>query len=143
MKRHLYRLAIGSIGLGLWTFPAVAHHSVTAIYDSTRLIEMTGVLTKVQWENPHTWVYVDVTDPSGKVTTWEFEGASPNNVRRNGTSRQDLLGNIGKKVTVRAIPAKNGSTRGSAESMTVSDGRELILGVKSFTGDSAGSRNNN
>lgn len=143
MRRHLYRVAIGTIGVALWTLPAVAHHSVTAIYDSTKVIDTTGVLTKVQWENPHLWVYVDVTDASGKVTTWEFEGASPNNVRRNGTSRQDLLANIGKKVTVRAIPAKNGSPRGSAEAMTVSDGRELILGLKSFTGDSATPRNDN
>jgi hypothetical protein len=133
MKRYLYRVAIGSLGVGLWTLPVVAHHSIGAIYDTSKSIDITGVLTKVQWENPHMWVYLDVTDASGKVTTWEFEGASPNNVSRNGTSRKELLSNIGKSVTVRAIPARNGAPRGSAESITVGNGTALIIGTNNET----------
>lgn len=130
MTRQLYRLAMSVLGAGLCVLPAAAHHSRTAIFDDNKVIEQSGILTRVEWENPHMWIYVDVKDGSGKVTTWEFEGASPNNVRRNGTTRQDLLGNIGKMVTVRANPARNGAPKGAAELLAVADGRTLIIGPK-------------
>jgi hypothetical protein len=130
MQRQLCRVAIAALGVGLWVLPAAAHHSRTAIFDDSKVIDQSGVLKRVEWENPHMWIYVDVKDGSGKVTTWEFEGASPNNVQRNGTSRQDLLANIGKMVTVRANPARNGEPKGAAELLAVADGRTLIVGPK-------------
>lgn len=129
MHRYVPRTAIGAIILGLWAPSAMAHHSIEGIYDASKTISATGVLTKIQWQNPHMWFYIDVTDATGKVTTWEFEGASPNNVSRNGTTRQDFIGNIGKIVTVKAIPARNGSPRGSAAFITFADGRERAVGA--------------
>lgn len=129
MKRYVYHAAIAAVAFGLWAAPAVAHHSIEGIYDAAKTISATGVLKKIQWQNPHMWFYIDVTDDSGKVTTWEFEGASPNNVSRNGTTRQDFIDNIGKTVTVKAIPARNGSPRGSAAFISFADGRERAVGA--------------
>jgi len=83
--------------------PIFAHHGFQAEYDGSKVIYITGTRTKLEWENPHAYFWVDAKDPSGKVTTWTFEGASPIAVKRTGTVRADFTANIGKSVTVRAI----------------------------------------
>ena len=86
----------------------------------------TGVVQKVEWQNPHMRVYVDVTDASGKVTTWNMEMTSPNTVRRQGWGPNDLL--QGEKVTFTTFGGKVIETRGSLVSIkNVSDGRELFV----------------
>ena len=119
---------LATVGLCLMAAPLFAHHSFQAEFDAKKLIYVTGTLTKFEWENPHLYFYLDSKDADGKVTSWTIEGASPNVVARTGTHRQDLIDNIGKTVTVRACPAKNGKPRASAETMKVADGRELVVG---------------
>lgn len=135
MKHTMHRGITGFVGLLLLAIPALAHHSVLATYDTNKVVYISGVLAKVEWTNPHMFVYVDVKDNDGKVTRWAFEGASPNLVERTGTHRTDFVSNTGKMVTVRACPAKDGSPRGSAETIKMPDGRELPFGGKRFTGD--------
>jgi hypothetical protein len=114
--------------------PVAAHHGFQAEYDGSKIIYITGTLTKVDWANPHIYVYVDAKDDQGKVTSWMFEGSATTLVERNGTHRSDLVSNIGKTVTIRATPGRNVATRGAAETVKVADGRELIVGGRRYTG---------
>jgi len=114
--------------------PVFAHHGFQAEYDGSKIIFITGTLTKVDWANPHIYVHVDAKDDQGNVTSWMFEGSATTLVERNGTHRSDLVSNIGKTVTVRATPGRNGITRGAAETIKVEGGRELIVGGKRYTG---------
>jgi hypothetical protein len=124
-------MLLGVIALAL---PLSAHHGFQAEYDGSKIIFITGTLTKVDWANPHIYVHVDAKDDQGNVTSWMFEGSATTLVERNGTHRSDLVSNIGKTVTVRATPGRNGITRGAAETIKVEGGRELIVGGKRYTG---------
>src|SRR5690242_11883136 len=94
--------------------PLLAHHSFAAEWDSQKCREFTGVLTKIDWQNPHPYFFVDVKDGSGKVENWSFQAYSPVTLRRNGTDRQVFLDNIGKEVWVRGCLAKNGKSNAAA-----------------------------
>ena len=125
---------IGFFVLVTIALPVSAHHGFQAEYDGSKIIYVTGTLTKVDWANPHIYVYVDAKDDEGKVTSWMFEGSATTLVERNGTHRSDLVSNIGKTVTVRATPGRNVATRGAAETVKGADGRELIVGGRRYTG---------
>ena len=90
--------------------PVLAHHSVATMFDRNRPVTITGVVTKVDWLNPHIWVYVDETDDQGQVTHWELEGAQPNGLSRRGWRRNSLR--PGDRVVIDADNvAKLGSVR--------------------------------
>ena len=94
--------------------PLDAHHGFEIEYDGSKHISVTGVLTKVDWENPHIYFNVDSKGPDGKVTSWRFEGSSVAIVERTGTRRRDLVDNVGQTITVSGCPGKGGnSTVGS------------------------------
>ena len=98
----------------LSTAAVAAHHSFAAEWDSKNCREFTGTLTKLDWQNPHPYFFVDVKDASGKVRTWSFQAYSPVTLRRNGTDRQVFMDNIGKEVWVRGCLAKNGTPNAAA-----------------------------
>ena len=91
-----------------------AHHSFAAEWDAKNCREFTGTLTKLDWQNPHPYFFVDVKTTSGKVETWSFQAYSPVTLRRNGTDRQVFLDNIGKEVWIRGCLAKNGTPLAAA-----------------------------
>jgi uncharacterized protein DUF6152 len=122
--------------------PVFAHHGFQAEYDGSKVLYITGTLAKFEWENPHAYFWVDAKDNSGKVTTWVFEGASPIAVKRTGTVRADFTANIGKTVTVRGTPGRDGSNKGAAETIKLPDGREVVVGGKRFFGDNKGGGEN-
>jgi hypothetical protein len=128
--------------LGANVLPVFAHHGFQAVYDGSKVLYITGTLTKFEWENPHAYFWVDAKDESGKVTTWVFEGASPIAVKRTGTVRADFIANVGKSVTVRGIPGRDGTTKGAAETIKLSDGREVVVGGKRFSGEGKGGDEN-
>ena len=102
--------------VALFTFfyvvvPTFAHHGFDTEYDQSKKLELTGVVTKVSWLNPHMRIYVDVTNKDGSVTNWNLELTSPNNVRRQGWGKNDLL--PGDKVTFEANPGKLVESRGA------------------------------
>lgn len=135
MDRALSLALFAIFGFAAIAFPVFAHHGFQAEFDGQKLVYATGTLTRFEWENPHIYIYVDAKDENGKVTSWQFEGDSPNVVKRAGTSRQDLLANVGKTITVRACPAKDGTPRGAAETIKAPDGHEWAIGGRRYVGD--------
>jgi hypothetical protein len=110
-------------GLFLLAAPSFAHHSFAAEWDGTNCRDFTGVLTKLDWQNPHPYFYVDIKDAAGKVENWSFQAYSPVTLRRNGTDRQVFLDNIGKEVWVRGCLARNGKLNAAAAgTLKFSDG---------------------
>ena len=112
-------------GLGLLV-PALAHHSFQAEYDASKPVTLNGVVTKVEWTNPHARFYIDVKDDSGTVTNWNLELASPNALRRLGWTRDFLQ--VGSVVTVFGARAKDSSNLANARSITRADGRKMVAG---------------
>ena len=110
-------------GLFLLAAPSFAHHSFAAEWDGTNCRDFTGVLTKLDWQNPHPYFYVDIKDAAGKVENWSFQAYSPVTLRRNGTDRQVFLDNIGKEVRIRGCLARNGKLNAAAAgTLKFSDG---------------------
>ena len=125
MRTKLGMLAAG-LGVFCLTAPVAAHHGFDTEYDANKKFTFTGVVQKVEWQNPHMRVYVDVTDDKGKVTTWNMEMTSPNTVRRQGWGPKDLV--AGEKVTFTTYGGKVVETRGSLVTIKkLSDGRELFV----------------
>jgi hypothetical protein len=110
-------------GLLLWTTPTSAHHSFAAEFDSTKCVDFTGTLTKLDWQSPHPYFFLDVKTAAGKVENWSFQTYAPITLRRNGTDRQLFVDHIGKEVWVRGCLAKNGKEHyAAAGTMKFSDG---------------------
>jgi hypothetical protein len=124
-------ILLAVIGLLLTGVPSIAHHSFYAEFDADKPIKVTGAVTKLEWENPHAWFYVDVRDESGKTVNWGFELGSPNLLMRAGWARNTLK--IGDVVTVDASRAKSGANIANAKSVVLNRN-----GQKLFTGSSQG-----
>ena len=116
-----------ALGVCFAPVPALAHHSFAVEYDQEKPVEGTGVLSKVEWTNPHMRIYVDCTDDKGVVTTWNLELGSPNSVLRRGWKPADLK--PGQKVSFKGYGGRKVLTRAAADVLTLADGR-------SFTGAS-------
>jgi hypothetical protein len=118
--------ACGLVALGLFlaAVPAVAHHSFAAEYDSKKLITLKGIVTKVDWMNPHVYFYLDVKDEAGNITNWGLEMGPPNGLQRSGWTRNTMK--IGDEVIVAGTLAKDGSNQANARSVTMaSTGKKL------------------
>ena len=103
--------------------PASAHHSFSAEFDASKCRDVTGTLTKVNYENPHSYIFVDVKDASGKVAEATFQLSSTTNLKRGGADRPTMMKSVGKTVTVRGCPSKNGEpNRYAAPWIKLADG---------------------
>jgi len=121
MKRYVVALIIG-LGTAM-AVPALAHHSFAIEYDAEKPIEGTGVISKVEWTNPHMRVYVDVTEPDGSVTTWNLEMGSPNSIIRRGWKPSDLK--AGTKISFKGYAGRQIRTRAAINVITLPDGRSF------------------
>jgi len=104
--------------------PVVAHHSIAAEYDQDKPVKVTGVVTKIEWTNPHIWFFVDVKDETGTVTNWAFSGGPPGVLDRRGISKHVLK--PGDVVVVEGFRARDGSNNASGGSVTFPDGRKVF-----------------
>jgi len=124
-----YRFLVVLAGFGLLlmsSLPAMAHHSFAAEYDSNTVITLTGVVTRVEWTNPHMYIHLDVKDADGKVTNWSLEGYPPNTLKRTGFSKDSLK--EGDTITITAYKAKDGSNMGAGREVTFPDGSKKFAG---------------
>ena len=122
------RLAVLLAGLGLLvsSVAVAAHHSIAGEYDVNKTVTLKGVVTKIEWTNPHARIYVDVAQPNGTVTNWNLELAAVSALVRNGWSRTALK--IGDTVTVEGIQARSGASIANARNVTLPDGRKVFSG---------------
>ena len=104
--------------------PADAHHSAAAQFDMSKTVTIVGTVTRMLWSNPHAWLYVDVKDADGKIVTWACENSSLNSLFRAGWKKTDLP--AGVVVTVKGIPARDGTPTMNVDSITLPDGRKLF-----------------
>ena len=122
MKTRLVAFA-AAVALLAAAVPVSAHHSFAAEFDSTKPVNLKGIVTKVEWMNPHTYFYIDVKDEAtGKVSNWALEMGSPNGLVRQGWTRNTLK--VGTVVNVVGTRAKDGSTKANARNVLV-DGKKL------------------
>ena len=125
MTRAARRIIILASLVAGATSLAVAHHSYSA-FDMTGEKTVTGTIKKFDYTNPHSWIYMDVKGPDGKVTTWMVEGGSPNALLRLGFTRDSLP--AGTEIMVEGFQSKDGSNRAVGTKLTFADGKKLFMG---------------
>ena len=124
-----FTIAVFGLGLAVSVMPGLAHHSVPAQYDVDRDISIRGVVTRIEWTNPHTWFYIDVRDQTGKVTNWGLEMGSPNGLMRAGWTRNSMK--VGDVVTVESSRAKDGSNHANAKVVILKNSGKRLFAASS------------
>jgi hypothetical protein len=120
------RLMMGAGLVVALAHTASAHHSFAAEFDASKAVTLTGSVTKIEWMNPHIWVYLDVKDDRGTLEPWQCEGGPPNTLTRNGWSKDSLK--VGDQVTIDGALAKDGSKTCNARTVKLPDGRSVLAG---------------
>jgi hypothetical protein len=124
-------------GLIFIALPVLAHHSFASEYESKE-ITLAGVITKVEWTNPHMYSYLDVKDASGTVANWAVEGYPPNTLKRTGFTRDDLK--VGDTVTITAYKAKDSANRVAGREVTFPSGTKKFAGPAAASGPPTGAQ---
>ena len=106
--------------------PMLAHHSFAAEFDDNKKITLKGKVAKVEWQNPHIWVYIDAKDEKGTSTRWQCEGGPPNSLTRAGWTRDSLK--EGDDVTIEGFRAKDGTNTCNSRSVTLPNGKKVFAG---------------
>ena len=114
-------------GLATAAVPAFAHHSLFAVFDEGQTVTLKGVVSKVEWVNPHVYLYLDVADAAGKLTTWSVETFPPSTLRRAGLTREKL--GLGQNITLVGYKARNGKDLAFLRTITFADGREVLIAL--------------
>lgn len=126
------RLAVLIAGIALLAvvIPVQAHHPFNTEFDANKTVTLKGTVSKVEWANPHSTLYMDVREENGQTANWAFELGSPKKLKDFGWKKTTLK--MGDQITVNAWRARDGSTKGSANMITLSDGSKLVGGSSFF-----------
>ncbi|PWU10646.1 MAG: hypothetical protein C5B51_03950 [Terriglobia bacterium] len=127
MKLSAVGLLVASAFLAV--VPAIAHHSFAAEYDSKKPVTLKGIVTKVDWMNPHVYFYLDVKDEDGKITNWGLEMGPPGLLQRAGWTRNSMK--VGDEVIVEGTMAKDGSNQANTRSVTMATTGKKLGGASS------------
>ena len=128
-KFAAFAVVVGVIG---GAGSAIAHHSFAAEFDANKALTLKGVVTKIEWQNPHTYFYMDVSQADGKVVNWGMEMGSPNGLMRQGWTRNTLK--IGDVVTVEGSQAKDGTNVGNARVVILDATGQRLFAASSQSG---------
>lgn len=120
------RVVLPAAILFAMTAAVFAHHSYTAEFNLDKPIKLTGTLARLEWTNPHIWLYLDVKDETGKVTVWGFSASPPGMLTRRGITKNSLK--PGEVLTISGHQAKDGSNNASGNVVTFADGRDALIG---------------
>ncbi len=126
MQERTILLASIGVAFALLAVPVLAHHAFSAEFDADRPIHLTGVVTKMEWINPHAWVHIEVVKDDGTTEVWMIEGGTPNTLMRRGFTKDSLA--PGTEIVVDGYQSKDGSLKGNGRDLTFPDGRKLFLG---------------
>ena len=132
MKSKLSLIALTASLLLAAAAPAFAHHAFAAEFDAKKPVKLRGTVTKMEWINPHTWIYLDVKKPDGTVEEWMVEAGTPNTLLRRGFTKDSLK--AGTEVLVDGYQSKDGSLRANGRDLTLPDGKTLFLGSNDAAG---------
>jgi hypothetical protein len=126
MNRNRARIVAALAGLiiSAASVPAFAHHAFAAEFDGSKPVELKGAVTKIKWTNPHGWIYIDVKEADGAVTSWAIEFGSPYSLLQKGLRVADFP--VGTEVVVKGHRAKNGKSVANAASVTLPGGRNFF-----------------
>jgi hypothetical protein len=127
--RFGFAVFVAGLGLLLAATPTLAHHAFSAVFDADKPVKMAGVVTKVEWQNPHAWFYIDVKDDTGKVTNWGMEMGSPNGLIRAGWTRTSVK--VGDAVSVEGFQARDGSSLGNARVVILTNTGQRLFAASS------------
>jgi hypothetical protein len=124
--RHTPIALLAAFALCVTATATLAHHSFSAEFDVNKPIKLEGTVKRVQWINPHTWIYIDVKKPDGTTEEWGIEAGTPNTLFRLGFTREALP--VGSMIVVDGYEARDGAKRANGRNMTLADGRKLFMG---------------
>jgi hypothetical protein len=127
MKRSALAVLMSGVLLLVAAPPARAHHSFAAVFDANQPVTVQGVIAEVRLENPHSWFFIDVKNPSGKVERWGFEASTPTSLLRSGVKPGFIK--TGDNVTIKGYHARDASQNaGAAREIVLADGRAFAVG---------------
>jgi hypothetical protein len=111
----------------LWaSVPVLAHHNFAAEFDADKPVTLKGTVTRMDWINPHAWIYLDVKEADGTATAWKVECGAPNALVRRGFTKASVP--PGTEIVVQGFRAKDGSNTSNGRDITLADGRKLFVG---------------